>query len=231
MSQYFEVHPMNPQKRLIQQAVDIIRQGGIVVYPTDSGYAIGCQIGDKKAVDRICQIRDIDKEHNFTLMCRDLSELSTYARVDNDAFRLLKNNTPGPYTFILKGTKEVPKRLLNPKRKTIGIRVPTNRIALALLEELNEPLMSTSLILGNNELAESDPETIREQLEKRVDRQPHGANEPIDVLVRAQTLESDDAVLGGCCTWEGVSPRCPRCRHRLPPPPPPPPPPIPKRAE
>jgi len=169
MSQFFEIHPENPQARLIQQAVQIIRQSGVVVYPTDSGYAIGCQIGDKAAADRICRIRDIDKEHNFTLMCRDLSELSTYARVDNDAFRLLKNNTPGPYTFILKGTKEVPKRLLNPKRKTIGIRVPTNRIAMALLEGLNEPLMSTSLILGDGELAESDPEEIRDKLEKLVD--------------------------------------------------------------
>ena len=169
MSQYFEIHPENPQARLIQQSVQIIRKSGVVVYPTDSGYAIGCQIGDKAAAERICQIREIDKEHNFTLMCRDLSELATYARVDNDAFRLLKNNTPGPYTFILKGTKEVPKRLLNPKRKTIGIRVPTNRIAMALLEELNEPLMSTSLILGQGMLAESDPEEIRDKLEKLVD--------------------------------------------------------------
>lgn len=176
MSQFFEIHPENPQARLIQQAVQIIRQGGVVVYPTDSGYAIGCQIGDKTAAERICRVRDIDKEHNFTLMCRDLSELSTYARVDNDAFRLLKNNTPGPYTFILKGTKEVPKRLLNPKRKTIGIRVPTNRIAMALLEELNEPLMSTSLILGGGELAESDPEEIRDKLEKLVDLIIDGAN-------------------------------------------------------
>jgi tRNA threonylcarbamoyl adenosine modification protein (Sua5/YciO/YrdC/YwlC family) len=169
MSQFFEIHPENPQARLIQQSVQIIRKSGVVVYPTDSGYAIGCQIGNKAAADRICQIREIDKEHNFTLMCRDLSELATYARVDNDAFRLLKNNTPGPYTFILKGTKEVPKRLLNPKRKTIGIRVPTNRIAMALLEELNEPLMSTSLILGQGMLAESDPEEIRDKLEKLVD--------------------------------------------------------------
>ncbi|MGM0905045.1 MAG: L-threonylcarbamoyladenylate synthase [Pseudomonadota bacterium] len=169
MSQFFEIHPENPQARLIQQSVQIIRKSGVVVYPTDSGYAIGCQIGDKAAADRICRIREIDKEHNFTLMCRDLSELSTYARVDNDAFRLLKNNTPGPYTFILKGTKEVPKRLLNPKRKTIGIRVPTNRIAMALLEELNEPLMSTSLILGEGMAAESDPEEIRDKLEKLVD--------------------------------------------------------------
>lgn len=169
MSQFFEIHPENPQARLVQQSVQIIRKSGVVVYPTDSGYAIGCQIGDKAAADRICQIREIDKEHNFTLMCRDLSELSTYARVDNDAFRLLKNNTPGPYTFILKGTKEVPKRLLNPKRKTIGIRVPTNRIAMALLDELNEPLMSTSLILGDGTAAESDPEEIRDKLEKLVD--------------------------------------------------------------
>lgn len=169
MSQFFEIHPENPQARLIQQSIQIIRKSGVVVYPTDSGYAIGCQIGDKAAADRICRIREIDKEHNFTLVCRDLSELSTYARVDNDAFRLLKNNTPGPYTFILKGTKEVPKRLLNPKRKTIGIRVPTNRIAMALLEELNEPLMSTSLILGEGMAAESDPEEIRDKLEKLVD--------------------------------------------------------------
>jgi len=169
MSQYFEIHPENPQARLIQQSVQIVRKSGVVVYPTDSGYAIGCQLGDKAAAERICGIREIDKEHNFTLMCRDLSELATYARVDNDAFRLLKNNTPGPYTFILKGTKEVPKRLLNPKRKTIGIRVPTNRIAMALLEELNEPLMSTSLILGQGMVAESDPEEIRDKLEKLVD--------------------------------------------------------------
>ncbi|EKE84306.1 L-threonylcarbamoyladenylate synthase [Idiomarina xiamenensis] len=176
MSQYFEIHPENPQARLIQQAVAIVRQGGVVVYPTDSGYAIGCQLGDKGAMERICQIRSVDKDHNFTLMCRDLSELSTYARVDNNAFRLLKNNTPGAYTFVLKGTKEVPRRLLNPKRKTIGIRVPTNRIALALLEDLGEPLMSTSLILDGNEFAEADPFHIREVLEKRVDLIIDGGN-------------------------------------------------------
>lgn len=185
MSQYFEIHPKNPQPRLIKQAVEIIRSGGVLVYPTDSGYSIGCQLGNKQGVDRICQIREIDQQHNFTLLCRDLSELSSYARVDNDAFRLLKNNTPGPYTFILKGTKEVPKRLLNPKRKTIGIRVPTNNIALALLEALDEPLMSTSLILGDNELAEADPESIRHQLEKRVDLIIDGGNkaeEPTTVV-------------------------------------------------
>lgn len=169
MSQYYVIHPENPQTRLIQQAVHILMQGGVLVYPTDSGYAIGCRIGEKSAMERICQIRDIDKDHHFTLMCRDLSELSTYARVDNIAFRLLKNNTPGPYTFILKATKEVPKRLLNPKRKTIGIRVTDDPITEALLEVLGEPLMSTSLVLGDNDYAESDPYEIREKLENQVD--------------------------------------------------------------
>ncbi|MGI2870538.1 L-threonylcarbamoyladenylate synthase [Vibrio fluvialis] len=169
MSQFFYVHPENPQARLINQAVAIIRNGGVVVYPTDSGYALGCQLENKHALERICQIRRLDDKHNFTLMCRDLSELSLYARVDNAAFRLLKNNTPGPYTFIFKGTKEVPRRLMNAKRKTIGIRVPDNKIALDLLEAMGEPLMSTSLILPGNETTESDPEEIRDRLEHAVD--------------------------------------------------------------
>lgn len=169
MSQFFYVHPDNPQARLISQAVAIIRDGGVVIYPTDSGYALGCQLENKQALERICQIRRLDDKHNFTLLCRDLSELSIYARVDNSVFRLLKNNTPGAYTFIFKGTKEVPRRLMNPKRKTIGMRVPDNKIALALLEELGEPLMSTTLILPGNEVAESDPESIRDQLEHAVD--------------------------------------------------------------
>lgn len=169
MSQFFYVHPENPQARLITQAVAIIRSGGVVIYPTDSGYALGCQLENKQALERICQIRRLDDKHNFTLLCRDLSELSIYARVDNSVFRLLKNNTPGAYTFIFKGTKEVPRRLMNPKRKTIGMRVPDNKIALALLEELGEPLMSTTLILPGNEMAESDPEAIRDQLEHTVD--------------------------------------------------------------
>ena len=169
MSQYFYVHPENPQARLITQAVAIIRNGGIVVYPTDSGYALGCQLENKQALERICQIRRLDDKHNFTLLCRDLSELSFYARVDNTAFRLLKNNTPGPYTFIFKGTKEVPRRLMNSKRKTIGIRVPDNKIALDLLEALGEPMMSTSLILPGKETTESDPEEIRDSLEHAVD--------------------------------------------------------------
>jgi len=169
MSQFFYVHPDNPQGRLMKQAASMVHEGAVIVYPTDSGYALGCHIGDKKALERICQIRDIDKNHNFTLVCRDLSELSEYARVDNTAFRLIKNNTPGPYTFIFKGSKEVPKRLLNPKKKTIGIRLPENHIAQALLAELKEPIMSTTLIMPGEEQAEYDPEHIRDILEKRVD--------------------------------------------------------------
>lgn len=168
MSQVLFVHPDNPQVRLINQAVAIIRSGGVVIYPTDSGYALGCQMGDKNALDAICHIRKIDKNHNFTLLCRDLSELSLYSRVDNTAFRLIRNNTPGAYTFILRGTKEVPRRLLNPKRKTIGIRVPDNNIALALLEALGEPLMSTSLILPGDDYTQFDPEEIEMTLANRV---------------------------------------------------------------
>lgn len=169
MSQYFQVHPENPQARLMSQAAAIIRDGGVVVYPTDSGYAIGSLAGNKHALERILQIRQLDPNHHLTLMCRDLSELSVYARVENSAFRLLRNNTPGPYTFILRGTKEVPRRLLNAKRKTIGLRVPDSRIALALLDALGEPMLSGSLILPGNEVAESNPEVIRDKLEKQVD--------------------------------------------------------------
>ena len=169
MSQFFYLHPENPQARLINQAVAIIRDGGVIIYPTDSGYALGCLIGDKHALERICKIRKLDKEHNFTLLCRDLSEIATYARVENQAYRILKNNTPGAFTFIFKGTKEVPRRLVNAKRKTIGIRVPDNNIALALLAALEEPLMSTSLILPGNDGTEFDPEAIRDQLEYQVD--------------------------------------------------------------
>jgi tRNA threonylcarbamoyl adenosine modification protein (Sua5/YciO/YrdC/YwlC family) len=174
LSQFFYIHPDNPQARLIKQAVDIIKNGEVIVYPTDSGYSIGCQMDNKQALERLCQIRDLDKNHNFTLMCKDVSELSDYARVDNISFRLLKNNTPGPYTFVFKATKEVPKRLQNPKKKTIGIRVPDNAIALALLEELGEPLMSTTLILPNANIAESDPDEIRDKIEKRVGLIIHG---------------------------------------------------------
>ena len=174
MSQFFYVHEENPQVRLISQAVNVIQQGGVIVYPTDSGYALGCLLGDKDAMSRIARIRQIDNDHNFSLMCRDQSELATYARVDNQAYRVLKHNTPGPYTFIFKASKEVPKRLQNPKKKTIGIRVPDNVIVLALLEALDAPLMSTSLILPGEEFTESDPEHIRDVLEHQVDLIIHG---------------------------------------------------------
>lgn len=174
MSQFFHIHPDTPQQRLLRQACELINSGEVIVYPTDSGYSIGCQMENKAAMEQICRIRQLGKDHNFTLMCRDMSELSVFARVDNQAFRQIKNNTPGPYTFILKATKEVPKRLQNPKRKTIGIRVPDNAIALALLEELGEPLMSTTLILPGAEVAESDPDEIRDKLEKQVGLIIHG---------------------------------------------------------
>ena len=174
MSQFFHIHPETPQQRLLKQAVQIIQQGGVVILPTDSGYALGCHVGDKNAMERILQIRQVSGEHHFTLMCRDLSELSAYAKVENTAFRLIKNNTPGAYTFILRGTKELPKRLLNEKKKTIGLRIPEHKIALALLAELGEPLLTTSLILPGEEFAESDPEEMRARLEKQVDLIMHG---------------------------------------------------------
>ncbi|GLS89142.1 threonylcarbamoyl-AMP synthase [Psychromonas marina] len=169
MSQFFYVHPETPQVRLMKQAVEIIKDGGVIIYPTDSGYALGCLMDNKRALERICQIRSLDKKHNFTLVCRDLSEIANFARVDNQAYRALKSNTPGAYTFIFKSTKELPKRLMNPTKRTIGIRIPDNAIALALLEELGEPLMTTSLILPGNTSAEFDPEEIRDQLENQVD--------------------------------------------------------------
>lgn len=169
MSQFFQIHPDNPQARLISQAADIVRAGGVVVYPTDSAYALGCHIGDKNALDRIRRIRNLDSRHNFTLVCRDLSEIATYARVDNTAYRLLKHSTPGPYTFILKATSEVPKRLMHAKRKTVGLRVPENLIAQALLADLGEPLMSVTLIMPGDEYPLIDPYDIRSTLEHSVD--------------------------------------------------------------
>ncbi len=174
MSQFFYIHPDNPQPRLIKQAVEMLNKGAVIVYPTDSGYALGCKLEDKSAMERICRIRQLDGNHNFTLVCRDLSELSTYAHVENSAFRLIKNNTPGNYTFILKATKEVPRRLMSEKRKTIGLRVPSNPIALALLEALDEPLMSTSLMLPGNDFTESDPEEIQDSIGRQVDLIIHG---------------------------------------------------------
>jgi tRNA threonylcarbamoyl adenosine modification protein (Sua5/YciO/YrdC/YwlC family) len=169
VSQFFQIHPDNPQARLIRQAVDIIRNGGVVVYPTDSAYALGCHIGDKAALDRIRRIRKLDDKHNFTLVCRDLSEIATYAKVNNAVYRQLRATTPGPYTFILLATSEVPKRLLHPKRKTVGLRVPDNAITAALLEDLGEPLMSVTLIMPGEDLPLIDPYDIRQTLEHDVD--------------------------------------------------------------
>ncbi|WP_203141785.1 L-threonylcarbamoyladenylate synthase [Marinobacter mangrovi] len=169
MSQFFQIHPETPQLRLINQAVDILRKGGVVVYPTDSAYAIGCQLEDKQATDRIKRIRRLDDKHNFTLVCRDLSDIGQYAKVDNTQYRLLKNFTPGPYTFILDATSEVPRRLLHPKRRTIGLRVPDNPIVQALLAELGEPIMSSTLILPGETEPMTDPYEIRETLEHELD--------------------------------------------------------------
>ncbi len=169
MSQFFQVHPDNPQARLIRQAVEIVRDGGVIIYPTDSSYAIGCQIGDKAAMDRIRQVRRLDADHNFTLIGRSLSELSAYTKLDNQAHRLIKTLTPGPYTFILAATKQVPKRLMHAKRKTIGVRIPDNRVALALLEELNEPLLSSTLILPGDEIPMTDPYEMNQILGHAVD--------------------------------------------------------------
>jgi tRNA threonylcarbamoyl adenosine modification protein (Sua5/YciO/YrdC/YwlC family) len=169
MSQFFEIHPDNPQPRLIRQAAQIIREGGVVVVPTDSSYAIACQLDDKNAVERIRRIRELDKKHNFSLLCRDLSEIATYARVDNAAYRLLRARTPGPYTFVLRATAIVPRRLQHPKRKTIGIRVPDHPVITALLGELDQPLMSSTLLLPGRELPETEPWEIRQRLEHQVD--------------------------------------------------------------
>ena len=185
MSQFFLIHPVNPQSRLIHQAVEIIRAGGLVVYPTDSSYALGCHVGDKAGMERIRRIRDLDNKHNFTLMCRDLSEIATYAKVDNSSYRLMKSLTPGAYTFILKATHEVPRRLQNPKRKTIGIRIPDHPITQALLAELGEPLMSSTLILPGQDRPETDANDIRERLENDVDLVIDGDNcglEPTTVI-------------------------------------------------
>jgi tRNA threonylcarbamoyl adenosine modification protein (Sua5/YciO/YrdC/YwlC family) len=169
MAQLFHIHPRDPQVRLLRQAAEIIRNGGVVVYPTDSCYALGCHIGDKEAMERIRRIREADRRHQFTLVCRDLSEISRYARVDNSQYRLLRKYTPGPYTFILQATRETPKRLQNPRRRTIGIRVPDHRVTQMLLAELDEPIMSSTLLLPGDELPMSDAAEIRARLEHVVD--------------------------------------------------------------
>jgi tRNA threonylcarbamoyl adenosine modification protein (Sua5/YciO/YrdC/YwlC family) len=169
MAQFFQIHPENPQPRLIRRAVEILREGAVICYPTDSSYAFGCQIGAKDAMERIRRIRELDDKHLFSLVCRDLSEITTYAKIDNQAFRLLKAFTPGPYTFIHQATKQVPRRMLHPKRKAIGIRVPDNAICRALLAELDEPILSTTLVLPGQEAPMTDPEAMRDALDKQVD--------------------------------------------------------------
>jgi tRNA threonylcarbamoyl adenosine modification protein (Sua5/YciO/YrdC/YwlC family) len=169
MAQYFHIHPKDPQPRLVRRAVEIVRQGGLIVYPTDSAYSFGCQLDNKAALDRIRRIRQLEEDHNFTLVCIGLSQISTFAKINNEAFRLIKTLTPGPYTFILQATRETPRRLQHSKRKTIGIRLPNNPITMALASELQEPLFSSTLILPGHEEAMSDPEEIRQRLEKEVD--------------------------------------------------------------
>ena len=169
MSQYFEIHPENPQLRLIHRAVDIIRKGGVIVYPTDSSYALACHLGDKQALDKIRRIRQVDDKHNFTLVCKDLTQVATFTKIGNDAYRLIKSLTPGPFTFILDATREVPRRLLHPKKKTIGIRIPSHPVAQLLLEELGEALFSSTLILPGEKKAMKDPFDIRAKLEHELD--------------------------------------------------------------
>ncbi len=169
MAQFFSLFPENPQPRLLRQAAEIIRDGGLVVFPTDSAYALAGQTGDANLIDRIRRIRGVDDRHHLTLMVRDLSEIAHYARVDNAQYRLLKAVTPGPYTFILEGTKELPRRVLHPKRKTIGIRCPSHPVVAALLGELNEPMLTSTLLLPGEDLPLTDAEEIRERLEKQVD--------------------------------------------------------------
>lgn len=174
MSQFFYIHPDDPQVRLITQVVSIINEGGVIAYPTDSCYALGCHIGDKSALERIRRLRRLDEKHEFTLMCRNLSELGTYAKVDRQAFRIIKHLIPGPYTFVLEATREVPRRLQSSKRKTIGLRVANHRIVQLLLELLDEPLMTSSLILPGDIYPIQDPEDIRDKLEHQVDAIIHG---------------------------------------------------------
>jgi len=185
VSQYFELHPVNPQPRLIRRAVDIVREGGVIAYPTDSCYALGCHLGDREALERIRRIRRADRHHHFTLVCRDLSEIARFARVDTWQFRLLKSCTPGPYTFILPATRETPRRVQHERRRTIGIRIPAHPVPLALLEELGEPLMSSTLMLPDDALPLTDAHEIRERLEHEIDAVLDGGNcgiEPTTVV-------------------------------------------------
>lgn len=194
MSQFYALHPDNPQARLLRKAVTLIEEGGLIIYPTDSGYALGCSLGNKAALERIRRLRQLDKDHNMTLVCRDLSQLGTYAKVSNPIFRILKTYTPGSYTFILNATQEVPRLMLHPKRKTLGLRIPDNVIALALLDGLETPLMSTTLILPGAKAPLSEPEAIKDLLGSQIDLIIDGGNcghEPTTVV----DLTGDEPVL------------------------------------
>lgn len=169
MSQYFQIHPENPQRRLVKRAVEILQGGGLIVYPTDSSYAFGWLPGEKEAQERVKALRRLDDRHNYTLICRDMAEAGRFAKVGNEAFRLIKTHTPGPYTFILEGTRDLPKRLLNPRRKTVGIRIPDHPITQALLEAAGGPLMSSTLYLPGESMPLNDPEEVRERLQRQVD--------------------------------------------------------------
>lgn len=199
MSQYFEIHTKNPQPRLIRQAVSIVIEGGLIVYPTDSAYALGCQLGNKTALDRIKQIRQLTDKHNFTLMCRDLSEIATYAQISNQEYRLLKSHTPGPYTFVLGATREVPRRLMHPKRRTIGIRVPNCPVTLSLLEALGEPMISSTLILPGSDMPLVDPYEIRERLEHVVDLVIDGGAGSVDPTTVVSLENAEPQVLRQGC--------------------------------
>ena len=169
MAQYFEIHPESPQLRLIHRAVDIIRKGGVIVYPTETSYAIACHLGDKQALDKIRRIRQLDDKHNFTLVCKDLAQVSTFTKISNDAYRLIKALSPGAFTFILEATREVPRRLQHPKKKTVGIRIPDHPVAQLLVQELGEPLFSSTLLLPGEGEGMTDPYEIRSKLDNELD--------------------------------------------------------------
>jgi len=195
MSQFFEIHPDNPQKRLILQTIEIIDNGGVVVYPTDSSYAIGCHLGDKSAMEKIRRLRQVDDKHHFTLVCSDLSEIATYAKVTNADYRLLKSLTPGPYTFLLKATNEVPRRLMHPKRRMIGIRVIEDPIVKAILEALGQPIMSSTLIMPGNDMPETDAHEIRDKLEHQVDLIIDGGNCGFEATTVINMVESPPLIM------------------------------------
>jgi tRNA threonylcarbamoyl adenosine modification protein (Sua5/YciO/YrdC/YwlC family) len=203
VAEYLELHPQDPQPRLIRKAAEIVRAGGVIAYPTDSCYALGCHIGDKDALERIRRIRDADKHHHFTLVCRDLAEIGRYARVDTPQFRLLKSATPGPFTFLLPATRETPKRLQHPKRRTIGIRVPEHRVPHLLLAELAEPLLSSTLLLPGEDLPLTDGEQIRERLEHQIDAVLDGGHCGIEPTTVVDLTVSPPIILRQGKGWLG----------------------------